>query len=158
MEELFLNKILIKSVMHIKNVDIPLSKTGRKNLIITGKNGVGKTSFLVALKRHLETYFEGEPDGEIPLGHYFGRYYHTEDKQLKEEYNREVDFWSSRYNGAGYNETWHHIGDDVLERIYEEAEILTDTTSDQSILPFASFTQQYIRDHIQAYEFLRSYI
>lgn len=44
----------IYNVQHLKSIDIPLSQTDRKALILTGKNGCGKTSVLVALKQFLE--------------------------------------------------------------------------------------------------------
>lgn len=133
MEEAFLKKIIIKSVRHIKNVEIPLSEMERKNLIVTGKNGVGKTSFLIALVSHLMEYFGKGSDGEIPIGHYIGRGKNTDDEKLIQEYERQFEFWTGVYASAGYNETWHHIGDSYLQRIYNEASIFTDSTSDREI-------------------------
>jgi predicted ATP-binding protein involved in virulence len=49
MEELFITKIDIKNVRHLKDISIPLSTEKRKHLILTGKNGSGKTSLLNAL-------------------------------------------------------------------------------------------------------------
>jgi len=47
MSEYFIQKLFIKDVRGIiKDLDIPLSETERKHLIITGKNGSGKTSLL----------------------------------------------------------------------------------------------------------------
>lgn len=45
-QSLFITDIKINELRHLKNITIPLSKTERKNLIITGKNGSGKTSLL----------------------------------------------------------------------------------------------------------------
>lgn len=53
MENTFLTNIHIKNVRHLKDIEIPLSTTERKHLILTGKNGSGKTSVLEALVRHL---------------------------------------------------------------------------------------------------------
>lgn len=53
MESTFLTSVRIRSVRHLKNIDIPLSCDVRKNLILTGKNGSGKTSVLNALVDHL---------------------------------------------------------------------------------------------------------
>lgn len=53
MESTFLTGIHIYNVRHLKNIDIPLSASARKNLILTGKNGSGKTSVLNALVSHL---------------------------------------------------------------------------------------------------------
>ncbi len=46
MEDIFITDILIEHVRHLRNIHIPLSKTSRKHLILTGKNGSGKTSVL----------------------------------------------------------------------------------------------------------------
>ena len=50
MEPTFLTGIHIHKVRHLENIDIPLSAAARKNLILTGKNGSGKTSVLNALQ------------------------------------------------------------------------------------------------------------
>ncbi|SFC05726.1 Predicted ATP-binding protein involved in virulence [Flexibacter flexilis DSM 6793] len=54
MEEIFIEKIEIKELLNIKDFSIALSDTERKHLIITGKNGSGKTTFLNELKKYLE--------------------------------------------------------------------------------------------------------
>lgn len=54
MEATFLTGIHINKVRHLENIDIPLSADTRKNLILTGKNGSGKTSVLNALISHFE--------------------------------------------------------------------------------------------------------
>jgi len=48
-ENKFITKINIKKVRHLREVNIPLSNTERKHLILTGKNGSGKTSILNAM-------------------------------------------------------------------------------------------------------------
>lgn len=49
MTQTFLTELSILKVRHLSNIDIPLSSDSRKHLIITGKNGSGKTSVLVAI-------------------------------------------------------------------------------------------------------------
>lgn len=49
LEQTFLTELLIKRVRHLHDIRIPLSKSKPKNLILTGKNGSGKTSVLEAL-------------------------------------------------------------------------------------------------------------
>ncbi len=53
-EQVFLTAIEIKKVRHLQNIHIPLSDTKRKHLILTGKNGCGKTSVLTALAEHFQ--------------------------------------------------------------------------------------------------------
>ena len=46
MKEIFVSSIKIDKVRHLKNLNIELSDQEMKHLILTGKNGSGKTSFL----------------------------------------------------------------------------------------------------------------
>jgi hypothetical protein len=50
MSEIFITKISVRNVRNIKNLDIVLSDRERKHLILTGKNGSGKTSVLEAMR------------------------------------------------------------------------------------------------------------
>lgn len=49
----YITKIKINQVRHLKDIEIPLSNNERKHLIITGKNGSGKTSVLESLRLFL---------------------------------------------------------------------------------------------------------
>lgn len=49
MEQIFVSNIKINKVRHLNNIVIDLSKQERKHLVITGKNGSGKTSLLDAI-------------------------------------------------------------------------------------------------------------
>lgn len=51
MEDIFITKIDIEKSRNLENVSIPLSETERKHLILTGRNGSGKTSLLNLLFR-----------------------------------------------------------------------------------------------------------
>lgn len=50
MQETFITKIEVQEVRGIRDFTIPLSESERKHLIITGKNGSGKTSLLEAMR------------------------------------------------------------------------------------------------------------
>lgn len=54
MKATFMTALHIHHVRHLKDIHIPLSQEQRKPLILTGKNGSGKTSVLMALERFLE--------------------------------------------------------------------------------------------------------
>lgn len=54
MEQTFLTAIKINKVRHLKDIKIPLDNDRRKHLILTGKNGSGKTSVLEALVNHFK--------------------------------------------------------------------------------------------------------
>ena len=50
----YIKNIYIKQVRHLKDVSIPLEKEAYPHLMITGKNGSGKTSLLNAIANHIE--------------------------------------------------------------------------------------------------------
>ncbi|MDR0380878.1 MAG: AAA family ATPase [Oscillospiraceae bacterium] len=52
-QDAFITKIHITQVRHLQDVDIVLSDTERKHLILTGKNGSGKTSLLEAMRNEI---------------------------------------------------------------------------------------------------------
>lgn len=56
MEEIFVTKLRINKVRHLENLEIPLSDTERKHLILTGKNGSGKTSVLEGIVKFLDNW------------------------------------------------------------------------------------------------------
>lgn len=51
--EHFITSIHINEVRHLKNIEIKLNSEKRQHLILTGKNGSGKTSLLLAMKTYL---------------------------------------------------------------------------------------------------------
>ena len=55
MQDVFITKIQIGKVRHLTDVEIVLSDTERKHLILTGKNGSGKTSLLEAMRDNVVT-------------------------------------------------------------------------------------------------------
>lgn len=58
MTDAFITAIHVKKVCNIENFTIPLSETERKHLVITGKNGSGKTSLLREINKFIhETIF-----------------------------------------------------------------------------------------------------
>ncbi len=59
MQDIFITKIKINEVRNIKDFEINLSENERKHLIITGKNGSGKTSLLEELKNSLDSSSNG---------------------------------------------------------------------------------------------------
>lgn len=77
--EHYLTKIKIDKVMHLKDITINLGENQRKHLILTGRNGAGKTSVLNALEGYVEALnhsriqlyntFLDEKDGKIRTSH-----------------------------------------------------------------------------------------
>ncbi len=59
MEQFFIRNLTIKKVRHLKNISIPLSEEKIRHLILTGKNGSGKTSAVEALAGYLDIIIGG---------------------------------------------------------------------------------------------------
>lgn len=57
--EHFITSIHINEVRHLKNIEIKLNPEKRQHLILTGKNGSGKTSVLQAMKDYLKAINDG---------------------------------------------------------------------------------------------------
>lgn len=57
MEQLFITNLTINKVRHLKEISIPLSKEQMKHLILTGKNGSGKTSVIESLAEYINNVF-----------------------------------------------------------------------------------------------------
>ena len=60
MDQTFMTEIHIVDVRHLHNIKIPLSRIERKHLILTGKNGSGKTSVLKSLTDFLSDLLESD--------------------------------------------------------------------------------------------------
>lgn len=52
--EHFIREIKIEELRHLSNIVISLNPESRQHLMITGKNGSGKTSLLVAMQQYLQ--------------------------------------------------------------------------------------------------------
>lgn len=52
--EHYITQIKIDKLMHLSNITISLNPEKRQHLMITGKNGSGKTSLLIALQKYLQ--------------------------------------------------------------------------------------------------------
>lgn len=97
MEQTFFTGIHIEKVRHLKNITIPLDKEKRKNVILTGKNGSGKTSVLEAMVNDLENAVFSREDslenvkycGDVTQRKNAGiSFTSTSDTALKEKYEQ----------------------------------------------------------------------
>ena len=57
MEQLYITNLCIKKVRHLREISIPLSEQQIRHLILTGKNGSGKTSVVEALAAYLNNAY-----------------------------------------------------------------------------------------------------
>lgn len=78
--EYFITSIHINEVRHLKNIEIKLNSEKRQHLILTGKNGSGKTSVLRAMKSYLQSINDGKLD---TLKGQYRSWYNSDEKKLK---------------------------------------------------------------------------
>ena len=57
--EHFITGIYIEKLRHLSDINIQLDSQKRQHLLITGKNGVGKTTLLSAIKKYLTAVNDG---------------------------------------------------------------------------------------------------
>lgn len=104
MESIFLTKLNIVSVRHIHGIEIPLSDIVRKHLILTGKNGSGKTSTLESLKEHLEFIISDQYESYEETKSHCNLFKKMQDKSAedekgrheKEEYKKAMDMCAGK--------------------------------------------------------------
>lgn len=100
MENIYITKVQINSVRHLKNIVIPLSKI-KKNLIITGKNGSGKTSLLDVIAKYLESIVTYDEFDEYPKSLESAELHlkeYTKENNLKKinDWQRNVDYYKEK--------------------------------------------------------------
>lgn len=67
MESIYITHIEIESLRHLKNINIKLSNDTKKHLIITGKNGCGKTSLLEAVSTYVNSIVTNKNFNNYPV-------------------------------------------------------------------------------------------
>lgn len=60
MEQLYITNVTIEKVRHLKDISIPLADDRIRHLILTGKNGSGKTSVVESLAEYLNNVYYDE--------------------------------------------------------------------------------------------------
>lgn len=99
MEQTFLTSVNIAKVRHLQDITIPLSNEKRKHLILTGKNGSGKTSVLNALEEHF-SFVVGDFRTKKEIQNLIDIYNRQmpkgtgeEDKHVAAKKQKEIDYW-----------------------------------------------------------------
>lgn len=65
MNQIFIKNIKINKVRHLKNINIPASENECRHIILTGKNGSGKTSVLDAIAVFINSITTGEDPKDL---------------------------------------------------------------------------------------------
>ena len=99
MEQTFFTDIKIEKVRHLENIRIPLGTQKRKHLILTGKNGSGKTSVLEAMVRYIQSFW-GEESIALEKIRRLQKYYFALNHLKDSEQNRQ-EFYKKSLNSEG---------------------------------------------------------
>ena len=130
MKEYFISEINIEKLYHLSNITIELDTTKRQHLLLTGKNGSGKTSLLLRLVRYLKVLKDGhlirltrtwpelEEDAKRKMEHASSE---------NERFKAEQDYWQwsdlIRKYSDGIRVAWND--NDGLESAYQKGEFIT---------------------------------
>lgn len=111
MDNIFIKKIKINKVRHLHTLEIPISESERKHLMITGKNGSGKTSLLNAIKSNLIALQNNQllqlPNWKQTIVHYRQMLAHCEyELQNAQSEQRRIEL---RNDISSYNKNIKHL-------------------------------------------------
>jgi len=94
MQDVFITKIHIRKVRHLQGIDIVLSDNERKHLILTGKNGSGKTSLLEAMKDNISSFQQVMSDkDDFVAGLMYGVGYRDDTSDVDISYSGNTEFY-----------------------------------------------------------------
>lgn len=126
----FINRIHINKLFHLNNLDITIEDENNPHLIITGKNGSGKTILLTAIANHLNKIKDNKGLG-------FLRYRST------------VDYWERELGRASAEKDIAHA-----KKMFESAKKQYDDVYGSVELTFSNYNwvEQYLNgDFVLAY-------
>ena len=95
----YIKNIHINKVRHLSDINIPLDKEDYPHLMITGKNGSGKTSLLNAIANHIERI----ANDDYKSFESYERQIEYWEKQLKDNskntlsIEKDLEYWKSQY-------------------------------------------------------------
>lgn len=92
-QPVFITDIHLHEVRHLRNVHIHLSDTERKHLILTGRNGSGKTSVLEAMGEAIKNYADSyHIVADLPEIQQKTNVVQTQSGSIKIDFNGNLDF------------------------------------------------------------------
>lgn len=137
MEQTFLTCVRIKKVRHLENISIPLDKDKRKHLILTGKNGSGKTSVLEAMVKYVQNFFSEDGSGttleHAKNQHSFYakqlnelKYGEDSEKERQKEYELKsrIEFWQNQIRKIDVGIYLDYTSDALLREKYKQGNFI----------------------------------
>ena len=129
--EHYITKIHIDQVRHLHDVDIALSPNKRTHLILTGKNGSGKTSLLEAIKTNLHTINEGKWNTvktKYPEYASYSRRQAKADNVIESErytQKKNAEKWEKQISDAKAGIELIFNAEDDLDAVFQQGEFIT---------------------------------
>ena len=138
MEQTFLTGIEIEKVRHLKGISIPLDRERRKHLILTGKNGSGKTSVLETMVKAFGLIISKPPVPEKSVRKHCADYVQEVEqlnlilqKDDSEERRRQqnqaemrLKYWKYELENMMTGISLHWTSKALLEQKYEKGEFI----------------------------------
>ena len=135
MEQIFLTDIEIKKVRHLENISIPLDKEKRKHLILTGKNGSGKTSVLESMVQYfnkisqansvtLEQTKSNLKFCEAKIEKLSGNVDSEENRQQIYQAKKDLEYWKNELESWNKEIVLKFTSDAFLQERYEDGNFI----------------------------------
>lgn len=102
----FINKIKVNKIFHLENFEIPIADENNPHLIITGKNGSGKTILINAIADFLEMVRTNDSLG-----------YLTYRNNLENARNRLTNTLKDSYSNEKNSEVWQRATEKAFGRV-----------------------------------------
>lgn len=130
MKEYFISEIDIEKLYHLSDIQIKLDSTKRQHLLLTGKNGSGKTSLLLEIEKFLKEMNEGNLSRLLER---YPRWKNDAKKQMddakneNERYEAEKEYkryseWLDQYSNGVHVKLNQYDG---LEGAYQSGDFIT---------------------------------
>ena len=108
MYDVWITGLHIEKVRNLKNINIPITSSNeeRRHVIVTGRNGSGKTSLLEAISKHLDWLAtQGDPKQQL---HHHLEYWQKQMKQAIKEKKSENDIQRIKNEIELYQRNWEN--------------------------------------------------
>jgi predicted ATP-binding protein involved in virulence len=136
MESLFVTNVTIKKIRHLKDLKINISDTDRKHLILTGKNGSGKTSVLNSIGSLFTNTRLMGPNFNIGLfSELIILKYNTEEQLFQKKFNETIK-WNFPAIRSLKVEKSAGVKDKITSKVEDFEKFLAKKRTEQAFLSF----------------------
>lgn len=131
MENIFISSINVKKIRNIENLQIKVSDTEKKHLILTGKNGTGKTTLLENIKKYLSSLDSDRYFRLLNVDKNIQHYRNILDSsrendnfQIQKEAEDNIKYYENEKIKYGNGIKLNIKNDERLQKIYNEGEFV----------------------------------